>query len=44
MRKKKKYEKPKMRAVELELDSLLASSGNTEQYTYGRYYDPNAWE
>lgn len=44
MKVKKKYEKPVIKATALEQSSVICSSGNTEQYTRSRSYQPSAWE
>lgn len=44
MKEKLKYKKPVFKVIELKYIDILTSSGNTEQYIKGRYYDPNDWE
>ena len=44
MTKKRKYKKPEIKVIDLEYIDILTSSGNTEQYTYGRSYDYSDWE
>lgn len=45
MKEKKKYEKPKIKAVALDTISIICSSGNTEQFHLNlNIYNSSDWD